>query len=443
MSTNQSKQAPEQAQITKRLIIRTAALLLLIAGLIYAFQYYRVIGKDPDGLTKSNTAGMIAAIEYKRDGGREAVIFRPDGSVIRNEGWQEGKHDQDLAWSPDGNFLYFVSNRERNSFNVVRWSPSAGKAVIRTLGTRGKSNPTFTTEKLPDASKKALVTSGGVVFEYDPYDMSLRQVLPPPANEIVTSQAEESGGAESQFTGYYGKLGQAFRVARWMKGKSWIAAVMKRDNGEILIAQSLEPGDGGKLPPPVTITAGERIDFDISGSNGSLVYSVIGFQWPDTESIPPEFRKGNRVTVPFRHLVGVFDPEEASSGTVEQSQPKGNGPVVMSKDDKAAFLSPRFSPDGSTIVLVAGSYDASSSSITPRALATMPAQVGGAQGGKTVATGEIFEPSWSPDGNSIVFARREKGRRTIFTINSGGGSERNVSGDQGDFGFPLYSPQTQ
>ncbi|HEY0866797.1 MAG TPA: hypothetical protein VGE01_05450 [Fimbriimonas sp.] len=433
MSKNEPTAAPTQAQITRRLIIRTSILLLVIAALIYAFQYYRSVRSDLGGRATSETAGLIAAIQYKKGGGQEAVLFKPDGSIIRNEGWKEGVVDRDIAWTPDGNFLFFISDRADNVFHVMRWSPGSGNVEARSIGSRGKSNPTFPVGDVPNASKSSLVTSGGVVFDFEPSKPSMLQVLPPTADEIVVTGMEEGGGSESQFQGYYGQLGQSFRIARWLNGKDWVAGVMKRDAGEILIIQNLVRREDGRLEPPRTITAGERVDFDVNPKTGGMVYSVVNFQWPDPERVPRQFVKGNRVTTPYRNMIGLV-------GTTEQET---SGPVVVSNDDRTAFLSPRISPDGTTVLAVVGPYDRDSSSVQPQALVSMPAEVGGAQQIRRLAVGEVYEPSWSPNGAKIAFARRQDGRRTIFTIDRDGGSERNVSGDQGDFGWPLFSPQTQ
>jgi hypothetical protein len=448
MSTTDPNPAPTQAQITNRLVIRTSLLLIVIAALIYAFQYYRSIRTDLGGRQSSETGGLIAAIERKKGGGQEAVLIKPNGEIVRSGGWKEGVNDRDLAWSPDGNFLFFISDRVDKTFHVMRWAPGTNNVEPRSIGSRGKSNPTFPAMGVPDASKTALITSGGVVFEFDPSVPRMIQMLPPTVNEIVVSGAEEGGGSESQFQGFYGQIGQAFRLARWMKGKDWVAAIMKRDNGEVLIAQNLQPNKDGKLNPPVTLTAGEHIDIDVSPKTGALVYSVVGFQWPPTQEIPAQFRQGNRVTTPFRHMIGLFDPEDKASISAEDLKKQAteggtNGPVVVSPNDDNVFTAAKFSPDGETLVAVAGRYDVSSSSVEPGAVITMPAKVGGAREIKPVAQGEVFEPSWNPSGRSIVFARRTGGKRAIFTVDREGGSERNVTGDQGDFSNPLYSPQTK
>ena len=72
----------------------------------------------------------------------------------------------------------------------------------------------------------------------------------------------------------------------------------------------------------------------------------------------------------------------------------------------------------------------------------MPLQPNGGSAGAPIAKGTIYEPSWSPAGDKIVFARREvDGKRSIFSINKDGTGERKISDGKGNYGFPKFSPQ--
>ena len=174
--------------------------------------------------------------------------------------------------------------------------------------------------------------------------------------------------------------------------------------------------------------AGERIDFDINAGDGTLVFAVQGFRWPDLDQVPPQFRKGNRVTVPFRNVVGTFDP------TVGRPSIIGASP-----QDAAAFASPRVSPDGARLLVVQGSIK--EGNLLPQGLLTMPCVVGGMRSAAPIMQGEVYEPAWSSDGNRIVYVKRVGGKRGLFTMNADGTEDKSVAGAQGDFSHPAFSPQ--
>jgi len=420
-------------KIAQRLVVRTLILLFALAALFFAYQWTREKRGDYDDLVKANTVDMIAAIEYK-DNGQQAVVFKADGTKVANTGYVDGSIDRDLAWTPDGQRLYFVSDREGaepgsdvKAFNIFRWNPDANSAAARrTAGSRGRSNPSFPDEPSEDGT--ALITSGGNVLIFDPKDGSTRQLLPPVGREISRGSDDEGAGGASSFDTIYGQLGSSFRVAKWAKNKRYIAAIMRRDEGEILIVQDTEPNDKGNVPPPVPIAAGDRVEISVSPTDGTLYYSVMGFQWPDVRMVPAEFRVNNRVTVPFKHAIGIFDFNAPV------------GPVVASEDDEVAFGPPIVSPDGAELLVTVGSY--ADGSIQPRQLALMPARAGGGAAPAILLEAEVYEASWHPSGQRVVYIKREGGKRSIYTIEKDGSGERSISSD-GEYASPIFSPQSK
>jgi len=383
------------------------------------------VRSDLGGLATSDSVGWISAIEYLPQG-QQAVVISPDGKVHPNPGYTANSIDRDLAWSPHGNFLYFVSDRVDHNFNLFRWSPGSEKAAEqRTSGTRSRGDLKFSAQPTdePDNAAKGLITTGGLVQEFDPGNQSTEQILPPTSKEITQTQGAEVNGTEGEFEGAYGSLGSSFRVAQWGGGKKYIAAIMRREAGEVLIVQDMEQVDG-KLPPPRPIVAGERVDFAINPKDGNLVYCVQGFQWP--AGPPPLGPKGEKPKKPFVNAVGVF--EDA-----------GKGFVIAANGGDIVFGSPAIGPDGTALVVVLGTY--SEGEVNPLGIATLP--IGKIPNFKPIQLkGDIHEPSWSPDGLHILAAvRRDGKRRTIYEIPLDGGKPRNVTGDVADFGFPQYSPQ--
>lgn len=422
-----TRHSPQQPKINRRLVVRTVALLFGLAILIAGFQFYRSLGGDAEQLVRADTVGAIAALEMLPDGQR-AVVIGADGKIRRDEGWKQGVRDRDLAWQPDGNFLFFVSNRRSRNYDLFRWSPARDTATQMTQGTRSRGNPQFPAPDVENANRGALITTGGAVFEFETDTKNTPQVLPPASNEITKGGNDGESGAEGQIAAIYGTLGKSFKIARYCQGRRFIAAVMRREVGEVLILQDMTPNSEGKIVRPVPVAAGERVDFDVNPRDGSIVLTVQGFQWPDPAMAPPQFRKGNRITTPGRHMLALFHPES------------GLAPIGLVPDDRASFGSPAISPDGSVVCVVAGPYE-ENNGIVPKELLVVPCTQAGIQANTRIVQGTVFEPAWSPDGERLVFARREaNGARALFTIAKDGSNETRLP-VEGNFSNPKFSPQ--
>jgi WD40-like Beta Propeller Repeat len=431
--------APASAKINQKLVVRTLLGLVTLAILLVAYNWFKGLGDNFDDLGKANTAGMIAAIEFKADG-QQVVAVSPDGKITENAGYKAGSTDRDLAWDPEGNRLYFVSDRLTDdspkavrSFNIFRWNPvTNAEPSQRTIGTRGRSNPYFDAQSTPDEKATALITSGGFVQEFNPKDRSTRQVLPPLGREVAaSSDSDDAGGSDSQFTALYGGIGTSFRIAKWMKNRTYIAAIMRRDEGETLLIQNMEEKNG-KFEPPAVIAAGSHIDITISRKDGVMVYNIQDFQWPDPRHIPEAFRKDGKISRPVSHMVGIVDPD--SKGPSQ--------PIVASSEDNACFGSVAASPDGSRIAVVLGPFV--NGAMDPKALYLFPLKSGAQGAGARLVAGAVFEPTWSPDGKQLAYVKRDAdGKRSIYVINADGSGERSVTGGKGDFGYPVFSPQTK
>lgn len=408
-----------QPKIVQTLLKRTAVVLLAFAVIFGGLRYIQNRQGDYDN--GGDSKGMVAAIRLERDG-QQAVLIRPDGTVVGTKSWKGAATDREPVWAPDGKFLFFCSDRTENTFNVFRWNPRSDDAQKRTEPGGSRSNPTFAPGQTDD---DPLIVAGGFVRELDPVTGKTQQILPPVNAEISQSGAGDEQGTEGSLS-IYGNLGKSFRIARYLPGKGQIVAVLRRDEGEILVLQSLQPV-GGKLPRPVPIMAGDHVDFDLDPTTGAVAYSVQNFRWPDKDQVPDQFKKGNRITTPFRNGVGLFDPAKG-----------GQTFVVSTPSDDVAFGAPRVSPDGSKLLVVAGSIE--EGSLRPQALLLMPATQGGFEQKSVLVQGEVHEPSWSADGKRIAYAKRAGGKRDVYTVNSDGSGETNLTKGQGDFSTPLISP---
>ena len=408
-----------QPKIVQTLLKRTAGVLVAFALLFGGLRYVQNQKGDFDRGGESK--GMVAAIRLERDG-QQAVLIRPDGKIVGTSSWKPGVTDREPVWSPDGRFLFFCSDRKDNTFNVFRWNPQSDDAQKRTEPGGSRANPTFAPGQTDDLP---LIVSGGFVRELDPQTGKTPQVLPPVDAEIAQTASDENGSGTEGSLSVYGGLGKSFRIARYLPGKEAIAAVLRREEGEILVVQSLVPV-GGKVPRPKPVVAGDHIDFDLDPTSGTLVYAVQGFRWPDKDQVPPQFRVGNRVTTPFRNALGMVD----SKG--------GGGLIGASSSDAAAFASPRVSPDGARFLVVQGGLV--DGALRPQGLLTVPLRPAGLSGGSPLVKGEVYEPSWSLDGKRLAYAKRAGGKRDVYLMDADGTNETNLTKGQGEFSTPLISP---
>jgi Tol biopolymer transport system component len=69
-------------------------------------------------------------------------------------------------------------------------------------------------------------------------------------------------------------------------------------------------------------------------------------------------------------------------------------------------------------------------------LLVAPIAEGGVKDARIIAQGEISSPSWSPDGQKLVFVRDGD----ILTVGADGLGESNLTKGKGRYSTPLFSP---
>lgn len=420
--TNQP--APQtEPKIVHKLALRTLVAVVGLGALFVGLRTFLGYNKDPGSFGSVQTDNMIAAVEFGRDG-QQVVAVKADGSILKSPGYKEGNTERDVAWQPDGGRIYYISDRENQTYQVFRWRPvEGGESEARTLGTRGKSNPSFA----PDAEGKTnlIISSMGTIQELDPVTRKTSQVLPPMMNEVPQgTEEEEGGGGSSLFKALYGELGDSFARAQILPGGNKIMAIMRGNRGDVLVLQDLTPQSNGRLKAPDPLAAGDRIEFNMA-KNGTVVFTVQNYTFA-TDSLARAFQKANPGgKLPYRHAVLRYTPNEPAAL------------LAASPDDNIAYGQPAVSPDGTRVMFVRGKYDGTN--LTPDGLYIKGIQDPLPEA--PVVSGQVYEPSWHPGGNKIVYVKRDGGKRAIFTANPDGTDEKNLTGDKGDFSRPLYSPQ--
>ena len=146
--------------------------------------------KDVDLPAEADTVGYIAAIQQTANGS-QAVLIKPDGTIVPSQGYHDGAHDRDPVWRPDGNRVFFTSDRDQGQVNLYRWNPGSGKVERRTA-TQGSY--TSLLYSAADPKGKGLVARGGNIVQFDPVTGDTTPVLPnPPKKADNNAQTSQEG----------------------------------------------------------------------------------------------------------------------------------------------------------------------------------------------------------------------------------------------------------
>jgi hypothetical protein len=407
-----------RARTFRRLII----MILALVSLVYGFFWW--VNQQNDFQLGSDTSKFLAAQKLTTNGA-QVVVLDKDGNVTESKDYKEGSEDRDVTWDPQGNRVFFVSDRRDDSFHIYRWDPQRNSAPDqKSIDKAGRSNLTFDLEPSDAKDLSALITVRGTVQEFFPKTARSQQVMPPSPKEKVSS--EEGEGATSAMELVYRRFGTSFRVAKWIKKRRYIAAVMRREDfGETLIVQDSEPDDKGVLRPPVPLFTAEKFYLTVDAATGNLVFSVLG-------AVAPTGKDGKPEKLSFKHGIFIFDPS--------QERERALAPVVLSPSDDTSFAQLSTSPDGSKVIFTSGPYTGDGN-LTVKALVACPLQIQGSQAATPILQGSIADPVFSPDGTRIAFVKREGTTRAVFFANADGSSAVNLTGSKGDFANPVFSPQ--
>jgi dipeptidyl aminopeptidase/acylaminoacyl peptidase len=404
-----------RSRSTRRLVVFVVS--LGVVGWLFVW----LVGKKGDIQLGSDTSGMIAVRLLTKDGS-QVVTIDSSGNVTKSAGYTAGRTDRDLAWSPDGNRLFFISDRKEDSFHIFRWDPQRNAAPEqRSIDKAGRSNLIFNETPGTDAELAGLVTVRGTVQEFFPVNGKSSQILPPSVKRV---EAEDGGGAGSTLELLYKRFGQSFRTARYLNGGRFIAAVMQQEErGESLIVQDFEPDKDGKMKPPLMYFAAERIEIEVDKRTGTLLANII-------EVFPQEGKDGKKMGFPFVHGIFMIDPLKSGA--------EGLVPVIQIPERSYCISDFAISPERSLVLTVKAKYVGDGNSIPEDLRAYDPNK---SEPPLILLEGKISSPVFSPDGKKIAFIKREGPNHAVFIADSNGSNARNLTGTSGNYSRPLFSPQ--
>ena len=432
----------KQPKMLQRIMLRLALGLLAVAVLLFSwtqFKKYITSGADTG---HTITIGWIAALR-QTGSGEQAVAIKPDGAVLDSPGYPDGARDRDVTWRPDGDRIYFSSDRDAQSksLQIYRWNP-AGQGTVdqRSSGKLAQERPSFQQNNPPPGDYTMLMIKAGVVVEFNPNDGSAHQRVPVESS-TPTKAGEEGQGMGTQFGSNYEHLGTSFREAHWCKNRKYVVGIMHADEGETLVVICVEPGstpgaiDDGQ---PHGIIKGDHIDMAVDPASGNIAYAVNGFQFINPNEVKPEMIVNGKLHKPFRNFLGLLNPDDLTASGPIAIWRIGDSPATQ---PDVAFAEPQVSPDGTQVAFVLGSD--TKDGFTSKAIVIAPFAVGGGSAGKPIFGGNVGSPTWSPDGKQLAFIVINPDHHgDIDVMDMSSFTSKVLTLGKGDFSSPRFSPMT-
>lgn len=366
-----------------------AVILVAVLALIRSQPWGRIDIR----LFKPSTVDWIVCVKLNEEGNGDLLMLKPDGQSVFLT--QDNHDDQSPVWAPDGKKIVFSSNRRDQVYQLWTIDPDGKGLMQLTIGGGAKQAPIYDKD-----GEHILHIAQGLVTEVDAKGTHATQLIP----------------LASQMTQVREQFGQvAFRYAR-RYSETLIAAVQRIDEGEQAVIQDLTLGRE-QFTLPVLLT-GAQLDIDWAPDKPQLVVAGVAVSLPTTS---PDALKPMGAILRFDFRNGIREPEVL--------------PLWLAPTNRQGAIEVACSPDGSRIafVLVERKEDGT---LVRKGLYTVP-EAGGPP--TEIVAGEVYEPSWSPDGQQLVFAMGSVGTRQIYTVRLDG-TDLKQRTESGDHISPRWSP---
>jgi hypothetical protein len=196
---------------------------------------------------------------------------------------------------------------------------------------------------------------------------------------------------------------------------------------EVRRANEVPAGVNGVFVAEVGLdTAGELLEL----KPGDVIVSVAGKPVTNQQELAAAMSQV-RLSIPVD--IGVWS--KASKSMVTHS-------YAFGREGSLAMRDPAVSPDSKSVAVVVGMV-VDQFTFKPYELLIAPLEQGGIGRATRLLTGQVSEPNWHPNGKKLVFTMvGPSGDSQIYTINSDGSGQRNVSG-AGEFASPKFSPMNK
>ena len=325
------------------------------------------------------------------------------------------------AWSSDGNWLYFVSNRQ-------------GPRDIYSVRISSRGVPEGEPTKLTTGANAMTIAMGsdGTRLAYSVFTPKVN-IWSIPWSTIDVTAAPMAHTSGSQVVEYM----KVSRDGQWLYYDSNL-----RGNADIYRVRT-----GGGEPQQLTFDRADDFNPDISADGRELTFHSLRSGNRDIFVMPAEGGRAQQVTFTNTHeLAPRWSPDGLSLAfndidgeRIDLAQRTANGTWTQ-KVFWARGVRPEWSPDGRRLVMMGVPPDRAAIGPSRRPLVIVPLDSGPTHVVYRHVLGDPqpMTPVWSADGSAILFKTTEGGRISFWSISVVGGRPRLLA--RADSSVRSFSP---